>query len=212
VADRLAAFAGELLRTMATKVVWMLGGVLALLVVCAVAGFSAWTEVVLSFITLGLSGLWLCALMQFSGWSWNLMNIMALPLLLGAGVDYTILMQLALRRHRGDVAAVHHEIGVALVVSCATAAVGFGSLAWASNGGLASLGRVCAAGILGTGFVAIFLLPFWWRHFATVEAEVATTMRPRKSTARPRGNSASLRCGLFRKGFSIGWPIARRCL
>ncbi|HZM04339.1 MAG TPA: MMPL family transporter, partial [Candidatus Saccharimonadales bacterium] len=161
--------AGELLRTMANKVVWMLAGVLALLIVALWLAFRRWTEVILSFVTLGLSGLWLCALMQFSGWSWNLMNIMALPLLLGAGVDYTILMQLALRRHRGDVAAVHHEIGVALVLSCATTVVGFGSLAWASNGGLASLGRVCAAGILGTGFVAIFLLPFWWRRFAIID-------------------------------------------
>jgi predicted exporter/lauroyl/myristoyl acyltransferase len=172
--------AGELLRTMATKVVWMLAGVLALLVVALLLAFGRWIEVILSFVVLGLSGLWLCALMQICGWSWNLMNIMALPLLLGAGVDYTILMQLALRRHRGDVAAVHHEIGVALVVSCATAAVGFGSLAWASNEGLASLGRVCATGILGTGFVAIFLLPFWWRRFAGAGGETSAPSAPPK--------------------------------
>jgi predicted exporter/lauroyl/myristoyl acyltransferase len=172
--------AGELLRTMSTRIVWMLGGVLVLLVVALWLAFGRWIEVVLSFVTLGLSGLLLCALMQFSGWSWNLMNIMALPLLLGAGVDYTILMQLALRRHRGDVAAVHHEIGVALVVSCATAAVGFGSLAWASNAGLASLGRVCAAGIIGTGFVAIFLLPFWWRRFANIEGQISAMSSPPK--------------------------------
>src|SRR6201999_2391184 len=110
---------------------------------------------------LGLSGLLLCAFMQIMGWSWNLMNVMAIPLLLGAGVDYTILMQLALRRHRGNLSAVHGEIGVALVLSCATAAAGFGSLSWASNGGLAGLGRVCAVGILATGFIAIFLMPFW---------------------------------------------------
>ena len=34
------------------------------------------------------------------GWSWNLLNLMAVPLILGTGVDYGIFMQLALRRHQ----------------------------------------------------------------------------------------------------------------
>jgi predicted RND superfamily exporter protein/lauroyl/myristoyl acyltransferase len=153
--------AGELLRMIGRKLIWMLGGILVLLVLALRLALGRWIEVGLGFCALGLSALWLCAFMQMMGWSWNLFNVMALPLLLGAGVDYTILMQLALRRHHGDLAAAHREIGVALVLSCATAAVGFGSLSWASNEGLAGLGRVSAVGILATGFVAIFLLPFW---------------------------------------------------
>ncbi len=166
--------AGELLRMIGSRLAWMLTGVLVLLVIALRLALGRWIEVLLSAAALGLSGLWLCAFMQIMGWSWNLLNVMAIPLLLGAGVDYTILMQLALRRHRGDLAAVHGEIGVALVLSCATAAVGFGSLSWASNGGLAGLGRVCAVGILATGFVAIFLLPFWRRGVAgTTETPTA---------------------------------------
>ena len=155
--------AGELLRMIGARLAWMLGGVLILLVIALRLALGQWMEVLLSACALGLSGLWLCAFMQIMGWSWNLLNVMALPLLLGAGVDYTILMQLALRRHHGNLAAAHREIGVALVLSCATAAAGFGSLSWASNAGLAGLGRVCAVGILGTGFVAIYLLPHWRR-------------------------------------------------
>jgi predicted exporter/lauroyl/myristoyl acyltransferase len=155
--------AGQLLRMIGARLAWMLGGVLVFLVIALRLALGQWIEVLLSFCALGLSGLCLCAFMQIMGWSWNLLNVMALPLLLGAGVDYTILMQLALRRHRGNLAAAHREIGVALVLSCATAAAGFGSLSWATNAGLAGLGRVCAVGILATGFVAIFLLPFWRR-------------------------------------------------
>ncbi len=155
--------AGELLRTIGSKLAWMLGGVLTFLTVALLLALDRWNDALLGACALGLSGLWLCAFMQVMGWSWNLLNVMALPLLLGAGVDYTILMQLALRRHHGDLAAAHREIGVALVLSCATAAAGFGSLSWASNAGLAGLGRVCAVGILATGFVSIFLLPFWQR-------------------------------------------------
>jgi predicted RND superfamily exporter protein len=153
--------AGELLRVIGMKLLWLAVGLLVLLVLALRLALGRWMEVALSFGALLLSALWLCAFMQMMGWSWNLFNVMSLPLLLGAGVDYTILMRLALRRHKGSVAAAHQEIGVALVLSCATAAVGFGSLSWASNEGLAGLGRVSAVGILATGFVSIFLLPFW---------------------------------------------------
>jgi predicted RND superfamily exporter protein len=159
--------AGELLRMMTSRVAVMLAAVLVLLATCLRLAFGRWMEVALGFAALTLSGLLLCAIMQVAGWSWNLLNVMALPLLLGAGVDYTILMQLAMRRHQGDIAAVHREIGVALGLSCATAAIGFGSLAWAGNGGLASLGRICSLGICCAGFISIFLLPFWWTRYAS---------------------------------------------
>ncbi|HWD19278.1 MAG TPA: MMPL family transporter [Verrucomicrobiae bacterium] len=165
--------AGELLRTMTSKVAVMLVAVILLLAICLRLAFGRWLEVGLGFGALALSGLLLCAIMQMAGWSWNLLNVMALPLLLGAAVDYTILMQLALRRHRGDIAAVHREIGVALTLSCATTAIGFGSLAWAGNGGLASLGRICALGICCAGFIAIFLLPFWWTRWGADFGEPA---------------------------------------
>jgi predicted exporter/lauroyl/myristoyl acyltransferase len=165
--------AGELLRMIGARLAWMLGGVLILLVLALRLALGQWIEVLLSGCALGLSGLCLCAFMQIMGWSWNLLNVMALPLLLGAGVDYTILMQLAVRRHHGNLAAAHREIGVALVLSCATAAAGFGSLSWATNAGLAGLGRVCAVGILATGFVSIFLLPFWRRSDVQVAAAPA---------------------------------------
>ncbi len=181
--------AGALLRMMTSRLAIIVPAVALLLAICLRLAFGRWIEAGLSFGVLALSGLALCALMQIAGWSWNLMNMMALPLLLGAGVDYTILMQSALRRHNGDIAAVHAEIGVALGLSCATAAIGFGSLAWAGNGGLASLGRVCAVGICCAGFISIFLLPFWWKQRAG-----AAPM-----PSRPPGfyNAALWRLGLF---------------
>ncbi len=187
--------AGELFRSITGKVAWMLVGVISLLAISLWLAFRRLREVFLAFFTLALSGLGLCAVMQIVGWKWNLLNVMALPLLLGAGVDYTILMQLALRRHRGDVSATHREIGIALLLSSATAAIGFGSLAWASNAGLASLGRICSVGICWTGFASVFLLPYWWRIFGCDEEEkpssvyTATFWRLGLSIARniPRG-------------------------
>jgi len=135
---------------------------IALLVLLTLA-FRRVKEVVLSVATLVFSLLCLFGVMALLGWSWNLMNVMALPLLFGAGVDYSIHIQLALRRYDGDVRRVRWAVGRAILLCGASTASGFGTLALASNAGLASLGRVCAVGIAIAASSAVFLLPAWWR-------------------------------------------------
>jgi KDO2-lipid IV(A) lauroyltransferase len=77
-------------------------------------------------------------------------------------VDYSIFMQLALRRHGGDLMLVRRSIGRALLLCGGTAIAGFSSLAWSSNPGMASLGKVCAVGIGANMMIGVFLLPAWW--------------------------------------------------
>jgi predicted RND superfamily exporter protein/lauroyl/myristoyl acyltransferase len=125
--------------------------------------FRRATEIVLGVLVLCLSGLCLLAVMAVSGWTWNLMNLMALPLMLGTGVDYTLFIQLALRRHGGDLSAVRRSVGRALMLCGGTAVAGFGSLGFSSNPGMASLGKVCAVGIGANMLISVFLLPTWWR-------------------------------------------------
>ncbi len=120
-------------------------------------------EVALSLVTLVFSLLVLSAVMVVLGWSWNLMNVMALPLLFGAAVDYGIHIQLALRRYDGDMRRVRETVGRAILLCGASTAAGFGTLGLASNVGLASLGRICAAGIVIAALASVFLLPVWWR-------------------------------------------------
>lgn len=124
--------------------------------------FRRTTEIALGAGVLCMSGFCLLAVMALTGWKWNLMNLMAVPLILGTGVDYTIFIQLALRRHGGDLAAVRHSVGRALMLCGATAVTGFGSLGMSSNPGMASLGRVCAVGIGANMLISVFLLPAWW--------------------------------------------------
>jgi predicted RND superfamily exporter protein len=120
------------------------------------------TEILLGAAVLCMSGVCLLAIMALTHWTWNLMNLMALPLMLGTGVDYTIFIQLALRRHGGDLKIVRHSVGRALMLCGATAVTGFGSLGMSSNPGMASLGRVCAVGIGANMLISVFLLPAWW--------------------------------------------------
>ena len=114
--------------------------------------------------TLVLSAWLLSTVMVLAGWSWNLLNLMALPLLLGAGVDYSIHMQLALRRHAGQLGTVWRSVGRALALCAATTVAGFGSLSFSSNAGMASLGQVCSVGIAAAFVTSVLLLPAWWRR------------------------------------------------
>jgi predicted RND superfamily exporter protein len=119
-------------------------------------------EILLSLAILVISGLFLMAIMHLVGWSWNLLNLMGLPLILGTGVDYSIFMQLALRRYHGDLQVAHRAVGRALLLCGGTAAAGFGALTFSSNAGMASLGQVCAVGIGSNMLISVFLLPSWW--------------------------------------------------
>jgi len=127
--------------------------------------FRRFAEIFFSLGILALSGFCLLAVMKLCGWQWNLLNLMALPLILGTGVDYSIFMQLTLRRCRGDLQLAHCSVGRALLLCGGTAIAGFGSLGLSSNAGMSSLGRVCAVGIAGNMLISVFLLPVWWKYF-----------------------------------------------
>ena len=155
-----------LIKRDAVRVLLPIGIIVLVLLIVA---FRKIGEMLLSLGVIGFSLLCLLALMGILGWSWNLMNVMALPLLFGAGVDYSIHMQFALRRYGGELAPVRRTIGKAILLCGVSTASGFGSLAFASNIGLASLGRVCAAGILIIGLCSVFLLPAWWQRLIKVK-------------------------------------------
>lgn len=142
------------------------------------AAFGRWREVGLSAAAALVGGLFLLAFMGWMDWEWNMMNLLAVPLLLGVTVDYGIHMQLALRRHRGQPARAFATTGRALLMCAATTVAAFASLAWSNNAGLAGLGRVCAAGVAAAAFTAVILLPGWWWRLASRLPPATSTNKP----------------------------------
>jgi predicted RND superfamily exporter protein/lauroyl/myristoyl acyltransferase len=171
------------------------------------------TEILLSLAVLFLSALVLLAIMQLFHWSWNLLNLMAVPLMLGAGVDYSIFMQLALRRYHGNLRIAHLAVGRALFLCGGTAIAGFGSLAFSSNAGMASLGQVCAVGIASNMLIAVFLLPAWWKLATKYRDDDGAATAPASPvpTATPRGTSRlDAPSSLYRAGFwQLGLWVVR---
>ena len=153
----------SLLGHVARRVTLLMVLIAIVLVGCLWLAFRRWREVALSFVALALSFTLLLAMMTLIGWSWNLLSLVALPLLLGSSVDSTIHVQLALRRHGPNLRALWGTTGKALLLCAGANIAGFGSLAWSSNMGLASLDLVCAVGVGCVLVVCMGLLPAWWQ-------------------------------------------------
>lgn len=153
---------GEVLwRHVETRLGWLTAGLVLVVAGCLRLTFGNWAAVGWSFAAVAWGGFLLLGVMALAGWTWNLMNLTAVPLLLGAGVDYSIHVQLALRRADGRFGLWHHPTGRALLLCAATTAVAFGSLAPSSNAGLAGLGAVCAVGVVCQAVSALYFLPAW---------------------------------------------------
>jgi predicted exporter len=141
----------------------LISGAIALIVIISLwLTFRTWRDVALSLSTLIFSGVILCGSMSFFGWQWNLLNLISVPLLIGMGVDYSIHIQLALHRYRGDRLKVRQSIGSALLLAGSTTIAGFASLSFSSNYGMATLGAVCGLGLTVMLLTAVYLLPSWW--------------------------------------------------
>jgi predicted RND superfamily exporter protein/lauroyl/myristoyl acyltransferase len=161
----------SILRHVQREFIWVMIPCVTLLMASLWMAFRRWSEVLLSIGTLLVSGFLMIAFMRLFGWSWNLLNLMALPLLLGSAEDYSIHLQHALRRHQGNWRETWHSTGKAILLCAATTIIGFGSLAFSQNAGLASLGQVCALGIISAVIVSLLLLPSMWNLCAGPQEE-----------------------------------------
>lgn len=98
----------------------------------------------------------------WSGIGWNSFTLPALLPSLGTGSDYFIYVILELQGH-GSLVRMRARLVRPLLVGVGASVCGFGSLAWAGNLGLSSLGRVCALALALNVLVALFLMPWVWR-------------------------------------------------
>ena len=188
-----------LLGHVSLRVAVLTGLIAVVLAGCLWLAFRRWLEVVLGFVALGLSFSLLLAMMALLGWTWNLLSLVALPLLLGSSVDSTIHVQLALRRHGPDLRALWRTTGKALLLCAGANIAGFGSLAWSSNAGLASMDLICAVGVACVFTVCVGLLPGLWCAWC-----VGKPVSPRPASA-----SALYRAGLWRAGLRVARILPR---
>ncbi|MGH8502322.1 MAG: MMPL family transporter [Gammaproteobacteria bacterium] len=100
------------------------------------------------------------AVVVLTGGQFNFANIIALPLLLGIGVDNGIHMMHRLRSEPGSyVHLLHTSTARAVFYSALTTILSFGSLAFSQHPGTASLGVALTVGVLLILAVTLIVLP-----------------------------------------------------
>ena len=152
----------ELKRTMPGEILRVALALFAGIILILSFGLRSFRSVALFVITTLLVLSCLAGAMSLFGMKLGFFNLAAVLLLLGTGTDYSILLLLGLKRNGGDLPRTRRELSLVIFLCCTSAAAGFGSLAWANNMGLATLGKTCALGLLIDGMISLFLLPKAW--------------------------------------------------
>jgi len=121
-------------------------------------------ETLLAVLTLVLSLISLNALAGLAGIQWNFLSGVAIPLVVGAGLDYAIHLIFALRRWDGDWGVVWHSVGKAICFCGASSAIGFGALTFSSTQVLRDMGVLCSLGIVVTVILSLLIIPTYWKR------------------------------------------------
>ncbi len=124
--------------------------------------FRSWKDALLTAGVLVMVLFLVNALAVITGKPWNFLSSMAIPLIVGTGIDYSIHLIFALRRSDGDLAKVWNGVGKGIFFCGLSTVVGFGSLAFASNEMLQSMGMFCGVGVFLTMTLSVLIVPALW--------------------------------------------------
>jgi len=117
-------------------------------------------ETLLALLPLGLGMLWTFGLMSFFDLKFNMGNVFALPLILGAAAEYGLNIVIRFiegRDHGGPLIA--RSTLMAVLVNGLTTIVGFGSLMVADHRGIFGLGLLLTLGTTTSLIAALVVLP-----------------------------------------------------
>jgi hopanoid biosynthesis associated RND transporter like protein HpnN len=139
---------------------FMQAAIYSLLVICGVLmlEFRNFRDVLLAALPLAFAMLQTFGLLGLIGLPLNPANLIALPLILGLGVDFGIHIIHEYREQTGPY-RISGGTAVAVLVDSLTTIVGYGALMVASHQGLQSLGRVLTIGVTMCLFSSLILLP-----------------------------------------------------
>lgn len=112
----------------------------------------------LALLPMILGCLWMFAWMKWFGIPLNFMNIVVIPMIIGLGIDDGIHFMTHYLENQ-DLLKTLQETGNAITLTSATTLAGYGSLIFAQNLGLVSIGIVALFGIFFCFLNSLFVLP-----------------------------------------------------
>lgn len=150
----------EGLRSMQHGFAWAGAYALAVILAVLAADFRSARHTVLALVPLAAGVVLLLGVMGAAGLDLNPANMIALPLIVGVGVDngVHVLHDYRARRRRQPY-ALAATTGKGIAVSALTTVLGFGALMVSRHRGLSGLGFVLAAGVTTCMVTALVVLP-----------------------------------------------------
>jgi len=135
-----------------------LGSILVLIIL--LIDYRDLRDVVFAAIPLAMGVVWMMGFMGLAGLSFNFANLVAIPLIIGVGIDngVHIVHRVRLEGAEGMSVVLRHT-GRAILIASLTTMIGFGSLGLASHQGLASLGKVLLLGVGSCLVTSTLVLP-----------------------------------------------------
>lgn len=113
----------------------------------------------MALVPLSLGSLWTVGLMGLFGIPFNLANSIFMPLVVGAGVEYGVIVLYRWREGRMLPGHLPFSTGKGVILAALTTTLGFGALMISRHQGIFSLGFVAWAGSLCVLLPAIIILP-----------------------------------------------------
>ena len=163
---------------------YILAGVYALLAVFGLLliDFGSIRYSLLAMVPLAMGFVQMCGLIGWLGIPFNPANLIALPLILGIGVDDGVHLVHEFRRQRGRF-RLSDSTAVAVILTSTTTMASFGSMILARHQGLRSLGQVLTLGVLLCLSSSIVFFPALLSWLTRNREEVAEEELPMDESA-----------------------------
>lgn len=132
-----------------------------LILVLLLVTFRGFIPALMAMVPLAVGTAWTMGLIHLFGVDFNLANSVFMPLVVGAGVEYGIIVVQRWRQRGGDrgEATLPLSTGKGVILAGLTTTVGFGSLAISTHQGIYSLGILTMVGSLCVLAAAVLFLP-----------------------------------------------------
>ena len=113
----------------------------------------------ISIIPLVVGTIWTVGIMVAAGFDFNLANSIFMPLVVGAGVEYGVIILLRWREGESGHGRLAFSTGKGVILAALTTTIGFGTLMISNHRGIFSLGFVAWAGSICVLVAALLILP-----------------------------------------------------
>ena len=121
--------------------------------------FKSLRLMLISLVPLMVGSIWTVGIMVVAGFDFNLANSIFMPLVVGAGVEYGVIILYRWKEGQERAGRLPFSTGKGIILAALTTTIGFGALMISKNMGIFSLGFVAWAGSICVLLAALLILP-----------------------------------------------------